>query len=57
MSWDTYIKKHGCMLKEGEKVEVIRGFWFYDDFYETGQQFVITAEMVGHSFEDWVKKV
>lgn len=57
MSWERYIEKHGYMLKEGDRVEAIKDFWFYADFYEKGQKFTIDAGMVGHSFEDLVKKV
>lgn len=56
-NWDSYIERFGYKLEAGDKVEAVKDFWFYADFYEAGQQFEIQPDMVGHAFEDWVKKI
>ncbi len=44
------------LLKEGDVVEVIQEFWFYADYYEVGEVFKITEEMVNHNFEKFTRK-
>lgn len=43
-------------LKEDDVVEVIKEFWFYADYYEVGEIFKITEEMVNHNFEKFTRK-
>ncbi|USL89537.1 hypothetical protein vBBcePLY3_00026 [Bacillus phage vB_BceP_LY3] len=50
----TYEETYGYKLILGEKVKTHTEFWFYDDFYEVGKEFVVTEEMVLHGFEKFV---
>lgn len=50
----TYVEVYGYKLKIGDKVKVNTEFWFYDDFYEAGKEFIVTEEMVLHGFEKFV---
>lgn len=50
----TYEETYGYKLKLGDKVKTHTEFYFYLDFYEVGQEFVITEEMVLHGFEKFV---
>lgn len=40
----------------GERVQVVKEFWFYDEHFTLGTVFIIEEEHVLHDFKDYVVK-
>lgn len=44
-------------LEVGDRVKVVKQFWFYADFYYEGLVFTIEPQHVMHNFDEFVVKI